>query len=160
MIPVPMLALAASPTDKQISKIVTLDYPTGQNSVAIITGLGELFLQGYNHYGECAVGETTAFYDHFAQITNINGSNNYQCLDVFVAGGAFVYYLDLPTGKHWMFTGSQAELLGDQSTAIASTPTELPSAYSKVTHTEHGAGSLREVRGTFGHNLWLGLVIS
>ena len=155
MIPVPMLALAASPTDKQISKIVTLDYPTGQNSVAIITGLGELFLQGYNHYGECAVGETTAFYDHFAQITNINGSNNYQCLDVFVAGGAFVYYLDLPTGKHWMFTGSQAELLGDQSTAIASTPTELPSAYSKVTHTEHGAGSLREVRGTFGHNLWL-----
>lgn len=38
MIPVPMLALAASPTDKQISKIVTLDYPTGQNSVAIITG--------------------------------------------------------------------------------------------------------------------------
>lgn len=155
MIPVPMLALAASPTDKQISKIVTLDYPTGQNSVAIITGLGELFLQGYNHYGECAVGETTAFYDHFAQITNINGSNNYQCLDVFVAGGAFVYYLDLPTGKHWMFTGSQAELLGDQSTAIASTPTELPAAYSKVTHTEHGAGSLREVRGTFGHNLWL-----
>lgn len=155
MIPVPMLALAASPTDKQISKIVTLDYPTGQNSVAIITGLGELFLQGYNHYGECAIGETTAFYDHFAQITNINGSNNYQCLDVFVAGGAFVYYLDLPTGKHWMFTGSQAELLGDQSTAIASTPTELPSAYSKVTHTEHGAGSLREVRGTFGHNLWL-----
>lgn len=155
MIPVPMLALAASPTDKQISKIVTLDYPTGQNSVAIITGLGELFLQGYNHYGECAVGETTAFYDHFAQIKNINGSNNYQCLDVFVAGGAFVYYLDLPTGKHWMFTGSQAELLGDQSTAIASTPTELPAAYSKVTHTEHGAGSLREVRGTFGHNLWL-----
>lgn len=155
MIPVPMLALAASPTDKQISKIVTLDYPTGQNSVAIITGLGELFLQGYNHYGECAVGETTAFYDHFAQITNINGSNKYQCLDVFVAGGAFVYYLDLPTGKHWMFTGSQAELLGDQSTAIASTPTELPAAYSKVTHTEHGAGSLREVRGTFGHNLWL-----
>ena len=155
MIPVPMLALAASPTDKQISKIVTLDYPTGQNSVAIITGLGELFLQGYNHYGECAVGETTAFYDHFAQITNINGSNNYQCLDVFVAGGAFVYYLDLPTGKHWMFTGSQAELLGDQSTAIASTPTELPAAYSKVTHTEHGVGSLREVRGTFGHNLWL-----
>lgn len=155
MIPVPMLALAASPTDKQISKIVTLDYPTGQNSVAIITGLGELFLQGYNHYGECAVGETTAFYDHFAQITNINSSNNYQCLDVFVAGGAFVYYLDLPTGKHWMFTGSQAELLGDQSTAIASTPTELPVAYSKVTHTEHGAGSLREVRGTFGHNLWL-----
>lgn len=155
MIPVPMLALAASPTDKQISKIVTLDYPTGQNSVAIITGLGELFLQGYNHYGECAVGETTAFYDHSAQITNINGSNNYQCLDVFVAGGAFVYYLDLPTGKHWMFTGSQAELLGDQSTAIASTPTELPAAYSKVTHTEHGAGSLREVRGTFGHNLWL-----
>lgn len=155
MIPVPMLALAASPTDKQISKIVTLDYPTGQNSVAIITGLGELFLQGYNHYGECAVGETTAFYDHFAQITNINGSNNYQCLDVFVAGGAFVYYLDLPTGKHWMFTGSQAELLGDQSTAIASIPTELPAAYSAVTHTEHGAGSLREVRGTFGHNLWL-----
>lgn len=155
MIPVPMLALAASPTDKQISKIVTLDYPTGQNSVAIITGLGELFLQGYNRYGECAVGETTTFYDHFAQITNINGSNKYQCLDVFVAGGAFVYYLDLPTGKHWMFTGSQAELLGDQSTAIASTPTELPAAYSKVTHTEHGAGSLREVRGTFGHNLWL-----
>lgn len=155
MIPVPMLALAASPTDKQISKIVTLDYPTGQNSVAIITGLGELFLQGYNHYGECAVGETTAFYDHFAQITNINGSNNYQCLDVFVAGGAFVYNLDLPSGRHWMFTGSQAELLGDQSTAIASTPTELPAAYSKVTHTEHGAGSLREVRGTFGHNLWL-----
>ena len=155
MIPVPMLALAASPTDKQISKIVTLDYPTGQNSVAIITGLGELFLQGYNHYGECAVGETTAFYDHFAQITNINGSNNYQCLDVFVAGGAFVYSLDLPSGRHWMFTGSQAELLGDQSTAIASTPTELPAAYSKVTHTEHGAGSLREVRGTFGHNLWL-----
>lgn len=155
MIPVPMLALAAAPTDKQISKIVTLDYPTGQNSVAIITGLGELFLQGYNHYGECAVGETTAFYDHFAQITNINGSNKYQCLDVFVAGGAFVYYLDLPTGKHWMFTGSQAELLGDQSTTIASTPTELPAAYSKVTHTEHGAGSLREVRGTFGHNLWL-----
>lgn len=155
MIPVPMLALAASPTDKQISKIVTLDYPTGQNSVAIITGLGELFLQGYNHYGECAVGETTAFYDHFAQITNINGSNNYQCLDVFVAGGAFVYYLDLPTGKHWMFTGSQAELLGDQSTAIANTPTELPAAYSAVTHTEHGVGSLREVRGTFGHNLWL-----
>ena len=155
MIPVPMLALAASPTDKQISKIVTLDYPTGQNSVAIITGLGELFLQGYNHYGECAVGETTAFYDHFAQITDINASNKYQCLDVFVAGGAFVYYLDLPTGKHWMFTGSQAELLGDQSTAIASTPTELPAAYSKVTHTEHGVGSLREVRGTFGHNLWL-----
>ena len=155
MIPVPMLALAVSPTDKQISKIVTLDYPTGQNSVAIITGLGELFLQGYNHYGECAVGETTAFYDHFAQITNINGSNNYQCLDVFVAGGAFVYNLDLPSGRHWMFTGSQAELLGDQSTAIASTPTELPAAYSKVTHTEHGAGSLREVRGTFGHNLWL-----
>lgn len=155
MIPVPMLALAASPTDKQISKIVTLDYPTGQNSVAIITGLGELFLQGYNHYGECAVGETTAFYDHFAQITNINGSNNYQCLDVFVAGGAFVYNLDLPSGRRWMFTGSQAELLGDQSTAIASTPTELPAAYSKVTHTEHGAGSLREVRGTFGHNLWL-----
>lgn len=155
MIPVPMLALAVSPTDKQISKIVTLDYPTGQNSVAIITGLGELFLQGYNHYGECAVGETTAFYDHFAQITNINGSNNYQCLDVFVAGGAFVYNLDLPSGRRWMFTGSQAELLGDQSTAIASTPTELPAAYSKVTHTEHGAGSLREVRGTFGHNLWL-----
>lgn len=155
MIPVPMLALAVSPTDKQISKIVTLDYPTGQNSVAIITGLGELFLQGYNHYGECAVGETTAFYDHFAQITDINGSNNYQCLDVFVAGGAFVYNLDLPSGRHWMFTGSQAELLGDQSTAIASTPTELPAAYSKVTHTEHGAGSLREVRGTFGHNLWL-----
>lgn len=155
MIPVPMLALAASPTDKQISKIVTLDYPTGQNSVAIITGLGELFLQGYNHYGECAVGETTAFYDHFAQITNINGSNNYQCLDVFVAGGAFVYNLDLPSGRRWMFTGSQAELLGDQSTAIASTPAELPAAYSKVTHTEHGAGSLREVRGTFGHNLWL-----
>ncbi len=155
MIPVPMLALAASPTDKQISKIVTLDYPTGQNSVAIITGLGELFLQGYNHYGECAVGETTAFYDHFAQITNIDGSNNYQCLDVFVAGGAFVYNLDLPSGRRWMFTGSQAELLGDQSTAIASTPTELPAAYSKVTHTEHGAGSLREVRGTFGHNLWL-----
>lgn len=155
MIPVPMLALAASPTDKQISKIVTLDYPTGQNSVAIITGLGELFLQGYNHYGECAVGETTAFYDHFAQITDINGSNNYQCLDVFVAGGAFVYNLDLPSGRRWMFTGSQAELLGDQSTAIASTPTELPAAYSKVTHTEHGAGSLREVRGTFGHNLWL-----
>lgn len=155
MIPVPMLALAASPTDKQISKIVTLDYPTGQNSVAIITGLGELFLQGYNHYGECAVGETTAFYDHFAQITNINGSNNYQCLDVFVASGAFVYNLDLPSGRRWMFTGSQAELLGDQSTAIASTPTELPAAYSKVTHTEHGAGSLREVRGTFGHNLWL-----
>lgn len=155
MIPVPMLALAASPTDKQISKIVTLDYPTGQNSVAIITGLGELFLQGYNHYGECAVGETTAFYDHFAQITNINGSNNYQCLDVFVAGGAFVYNLDLPSGRRWMFTGSQTELLGDQSTAIASTPTELPAAYSKVTHTEHGAGSLREVRGTFGHNLWL-----
>lgn len=155
MIPVPMLALAASPEDKQISKIVTLDYPTGQNSVAIITGLGELFLQGYNHYGECAVGETTAFYDHFVQITNINGSNNYQCLDVFVAGGAFVYNLDLPSGKRWMFTGSQAELLGDQSTAIASTPTELPAAYSKVTHTEHGAGSLREVRGTFGHNLWL-----
>lgn len=155
MIPVPMLALAASPTDKQISKIVTLDYPTGQNSVAIITGLGELFLQGYNHYGECAIGETTAFYDHFAQITNINGSNNYQCLDVFVAGGAFVYNLDLPSGRRWMFTGSQAELLGNQSTAIASTPTELPAAYSKVTHTEHGAGSLREVRGTFGHNLWL-----
>lgn len=155
MIPVPMLALAVSPTDKQISKIVTLDYPTGQNSVAIITGLGELFLQGYNHYGECAVGETTAFYDHFAQITNINGSNNYQCLDVFVAGGAFVYNLDLPSGRRWMFTGSQAELLGDQSTAIASTPTELPAAYSKVTHTEHGAGSLREVRGTLGHNLWL-----
>ena len=155
MIPVPMLALAVSPTDKQISKIVTLDYPTGQNSVAIITGLGELFLQGYNHYGECAVGETTAFYDHFAQITDINGSNNYQCLDVFVAGGAFVYNLDLPSGKRWMFTGSQAELLGDQSTAIANTPTELPAAYSKVTHTEHGAGSLREVRGTFGHNLWL-----
>lgn len=155
MIPVPMLALAVSPTDKQISKIVTLDYPTGQNSVAIITGLGELFLQGYNHYGECAVGETTAFYDHFAQITDINGSNNYQCLDVFVAGGAFVYNLDLPSGRRWMFTGSQAELLGDQSTAIASTPTELPAAYSKVTHTEHGAGSLREVRGTFGHNLWL-----
>lgn len=155
MIPVPMLALAVSPTDKQISKIVTLDYPTGQNSVAIITGLGELFLQGYNHYGECAVGETTAFYDHFAQITNINGSNNYQCLDVFVAGGAFVYNLDLPSGRRWMFTGSQAELLGDQSTAIASTPTELPAAYSAVTHTEHGAGSLREVRGTFGHNLWL-----
>lgn len=155
MIPVPMLALAASPTDKQISKIVTLDYPTGQNSVAIITGLGELFLQGYNHYGECAVGETTAFYDHFAQITDINGSNKYQCLDVFVAGGAFVYNLDLPSGRRWMFTGSQAELLGDQSTAIASTPTELPAAYSKVTHTEHGAGSLREVRGTFGHNLWL-----
>lgn len=154
MIPVPMLALAASPTDKQISKIVTLDYPTGQNSVAIITGLGELFLQGYNHYGECAVGETTAFYDHFAQITNINGSNKYQCLDVFVAGGAFVYNLDLPSGRRWMFTGSQAELLGDQSTAIASTPTELPATYSKVTHTEHGAGSLREVRGTFGHNLW------
>lgn len=155
MIPVPMLALAVSPTDKQISKIVTLDYPTGQNSVAIITGLGEVFLQGYNHYGECAVGETTAFYDHFAQITNINGSNNYQCLDIFVAGGAFVYNIDLPSGKHWMFTGSQAELLGDQSTAIASTPTELPAAYSAVTHTEHGAGSLREVRGTFGHNLWL-----
>lgn len=155
MIPVPMLALAVSPTDKQISKIVTLDYPTGQNSVVIITGLGELFLQGYNHYGECAVGETTAFYDHFAQITDINGSNNYQCLDVFVAGGAFVYDLDLPSGRRWMFTGSQAELLGDQSTAIASTPTELPAAYSKVTHTEHGAGSLREVRGTFGHNLWL-----
>ena len=155
MIPVPMLALAVSPTDKQISKIVTLDYPTGQNSVAIITGLGELFLQGYNHYGECAVGETTAFYDHFAQITDINGSNNYQCLDVFVAGGAFVYNLDLPSGRHWMFTGSQAELLGDQSTAIASTPTELPAAYSAVTHTEHGAGSLKEVRGTFGHNLWL-----
>lgn len=155
MIPVPMLALAVSPTDKQISKIVTLDYPTGQNSVAIITGLGGLFLQGYNHYGECAVGETTAFYDHFAQITDINGSNNYQCLDVFVAGGAFVYNLDLPSGRRWMFTGSQAELLGDQSTAIASTPTELPAAYSKVTHTEHGAGSLREVRGTFGHNLWL-----
>ncbi len=155
MIPVPMLALAASPTDKQISKIVTLDYPTGQNSVAIITGLGELFLQGYNHYGECAVGETTAFYDHFAQITNINGSNKYQCLDVFVAGGAFVYNLDLPSGRRWMFTGSQAELLGDQSTAIASTPTELPAAYSAVTHAEHGAGSLREVRGTFGHNLWL-----
>ena len=155
MIPVPMLALAASPTDKQISKIVTLDYPTGQNSVAIITGLGELFLQGYNHYGECAVGETTAFYDHFAQITDINGSNTYQCLDVFVAGGAFVYNLDLPSGRRWMFTGSQAELLGDQSTAIASTPTELPAAYSKVMHTEHGAGSLREVRGTFGHNLWL-----
>lgn len=155
MIPVPMLALAVSPIDKQISKIVTLDYPTGQNSVAIITGLGELFLQGYNHYGECAVGETTAFYDHFAQITDINGSNNYQCLDVFVAGGAFVYNLDLPSGRHWMFTGSQSELLGDQSTAIASTPTELPAAYSKVTHTEHGAGSLREVRGTFGHNLWL-----
>ena len=155
MIPVPMLALAASPTDKQISKIVTLDYPTGQNSVAIITGLGELFLQGYNHYGECAVGETTAFYDHFAQITDINGSNKYQCLDVFVAGGAFVYNLDLPSGRRWMFTGSQAELLGDQSTAVASTPTELPAAYSAVTHTEHGAGSLREVRGTFGHNLWL-----
>jgi hypothetical protein len=155
MIPVPMLALAVSPTDKQISKIVTLDYPTGQNSVAIITGLGELFLQGYNRYGECAVGETTAFYDHFAQITNINGSNNYQFLDVFVAGGAFVYNLDLPSGRRWMFTGSQAELLGDQSTAIASTPTELPAAYSKVTHTEHGEGSLREVRGTFGHNLWL-----
>ena len=155
MIPVPMLALAVSPTDKQISKIVTLDYPTGQNSVAIITGLGELFLQGYNHYGECAVGETTTFYDHFAQITNINGSNNYQCLDVFVAGGAFVYNLGLPSGRRWMFTGSQAELLGDQSTAIASTPTELPAAYSKVTHTEHGAGSLREVRGTLGHNLWL-----
>ena len=155
MIPVPMLALAASPTDKQISKIVTLDYPTGQNSVAIITGSGELFLQGYNHYGECAVGETTAFYDHFAQITDTNGSNNYQCLDVFVAGGAFVYNLDLPSGRRWMFTGSQAELLGDQSTAIASTPTELPAAYSKVTHTEHGVGSLREVRGTFGHNLWL-----
>lgn len=155
MIPVPMLALAVSPTDKQISKIVTLDYPTGQNSVAIITGLGELFLQGYNHYGECGTDGTTAFYDHFAQITAINGSNNYQCLDVFVAGGAFVYNLDLPSGKRWMFTGSQAELLGDQSTAIASTPTELPAAYSEVTHTEHGAGSLREVRGTFGHNLWL-----
>lgn len=155
MIPVPMLALAVSPTDKQISKIVTLDYPTGQNSVAIITGLGELFLQGYNHYGECAVGETTAFYDHFAQVTDINGSNNYQCLDVFVAGGAFVYDLDLPSGRRWMFTGSQAELLGDQSTAIASTPTDLPATYSAVTHTEHGAGSLREVRGTFGHNLWL-----
>lgn len=151
MIPVPMLALA----DKQISKIVTLDYPTGQNSVAITTGLGKLFLQGYNHYGECAVGETTAFYDHFAQITNINGSNNYQCLDVFVGGGTFVYQVDLPSSRRWMFTGSQAELLGDQSTAIASTPTELPAAYSKVTHTEHGAGSLREVRGTFGHNLWL-----
>lgn len=155
MIPVPMLALAVSPTDKQISKIVTLDYPTGQNSVAIITGLGELFLQGYNHYGECAVGETTAFYDHFTQVTAIDGPNTYQCLDVFVAGGAFVYNFDLPSGKRWMFTGSQAELLGDQSTAIASTPTELPAAYSKVTHTEHGAGSLREVRGTFGHNLWL-----
>lgn len=155
MIPVPMLALAVSPTEKQISKIVTLDYPTGQNSVAIITGLGELFLQGYNHYGECAVGETTAFYDHFVQITDINGSNNYQCLDVFVAGGAFVYNLDLPSGKRWMFTGSQAELLGDQSTVIASTPAELPAAYSAVTHTEHGAGALREVRGTFGHNLWL-----
>ena len=155
MIPVPMLALAVSPTDKQISKIVTLDYPTGQNSVAIITGLGELFLQGYNHYGECGTDGTTAFYDHFAQITAINGLNNYQCLDVFVAGGAFVYNLDLPSGRRWMFTGSQAELLGDQSTAIASTPTELPAAYSKVTHTEHGAGSLREVRGTFGHNLWL-----
>ena len=155
MIPVPMLALAVSPTDKQISKIVTLDYPTGQNSVAIITGLGELFLQGYNHYGECAVGETTAFYDHFAQIKDINGSNTYQCLDVFVAGGAFVYNLDLPSGRRWMFTGSQAELLGDQSTAIASTPTELPAAYSAVTHTEHGAGALKEVRGTFGHNLWL-----
>lgn len=155
MIPVPMLALAVSPTDKQISKIVTLDYPTGQNSVAIITGLGELFLQGYNHYGECGTDGTTAFYDHFAQITAINGSNNYQCLDVFVAGGAFVYNLDLPSGRRWMFTGSQAELLGDQSTAIASTPIELPAAYSAVTHTEHGAGSLREVRGTFGHNLWL-----
>lgn len=155
MIPVPMLALAVSPTDKQISKIVTLDYPTGQNSVAIITGLGELFFQGYNHYGECGTDGTTAFYDHFAQITAINGSNNYQCLDVFVAGGAFVYNLDLPSGRRWMFTGSQAELLGDQSTAIASTPTELPAAYSAVTHTEHGAGSLREVRGTFGHNLWL-----
>lgn len=155
MIPVPMLALAVSPTDKQISKIVTLDYPTGQNSVAIITGLGELFLQGYNHYGECGTDGTTAFYDHFAQITAINGSNNYQCLDVFVAGGAFVYNLDLPSGRRWMFTGSQAELLGDQSTAIASTPTELPAAYSAVTHTEHGAGSLRGVRGTFGHNLWL-----
>lgn len=155
MIPVPMLALAVSPTEKQISKIVTLDYPTGQNSVAIITGLGELFLQGYNHYGECGTDGTTAFYDHFAQITAINGSNNYQCLDVFVAGGAFVYNLDLPSGRRWMFTGSQAELLGDQSTAIASTPTELPAAYSAVTHTEHGAGSLKEVRGTFGHNLWL-----
>ena len=81
-------ACPGSITDRQADQqIVTLDYPTGQNSVAIITGLGELFLQGYNHYGECAVGETTAFYDHFVQITNINGSNNYQCLDVFVGGG-------------------------------------------------------------------------
>lgn len=77
-------ACPGSITDRQADQqIVTLDYPTGQNSVAIITGLGELFLQGYNHYGECAVGETTAFYDHFVQITNINCSNNYQCLDVF-----------------------------------------------------------------------------
>ena len=155
MIPVPMLALAVSPEDKQIRKIVTLDYPTGQNSVAIITSPGELFLQGYNHYGECGTDGTTAFYDHFAQITNINGINNYQCLDIFVAGGSFVYNIALPSDRRWMFTGSQAELLGDQSTAIASTPTELPAAYSEVTHAEHGAGSLREVRGTFGHNLWL-----
>lgn len=42
MIPVPMLALAVSPEDKQIRKIVTLDYPTGQNSVAIISGLGQV----------------------------------------------------------------------------------------------------------------------
>ena len=83
MIPTPMLALAPSLTDRQISKIVTLDYPAGQNSVAIITALGELFFHGYNHYGECAVGETTAFYDHFTQVTDIDGSNIYQCLDVF-----------------------------------------------------------------------------
>ena len=155
MIPVPMLALAMTPEDKQISKIVTLDYPTGQNSVAIITGVGELFLQGYNLHGECGVNGTTAFYDHFAQIKVINGSNNWQCLDVCVGGGAFVYHLDLPSGKHWMFTGSYAELLGDQSETIADTPTELPADYQEVTHTEHGTGHLKEVRGTFGHNLWL-----
>ena len=155
MIPVPMLALAVSPTDKQISKIVTLDYPTGQNSVAIITGLGELFLHGYNNYGECGIGDTTAFYDHFAQIEVIDGTNNWQCLDVFVGGGAFVYNIDLPSGKHWMFTGSRAELLGDPSRVAAEAITDLPADYSEVTHTEHGTGSLREVRGTFGHNLWL-----